>query len=407
LPESGHPGLDLTPGRKSFQEGEVRKLLIVAVLLVGVLSGCASPKVVYNQVEKDEKDFDGKIRFQLTDTIIKFDYQKDSKSTSNPDKTQLSVTPTALNDTRATYAIEGVPWYKFYKTWFNSTDLTATHADGNPLLLTQLGTSMTDQAIPVLKALGTIVAGAVAMGAGGTSTPKPATIPLPVGIKISEFLASISGDLRNNCNWDDKNNRLPEVDRDAKIICKDLSLVLTQSFDSVDNSDEAKDVSKEILAGITIDPVPSGALLVDRKQIDPVTQKLVIAEQHPNKKPDITFPFESKAMIFSACRPMHITLKLQQTPKKKNQNDPDLKPIVSPILDTTLFVADSDWVQTIALPSKGSVKFSSSCGADSIPSDFTQKTILDDFSQAVSRTKVIPHPRDHGNSPLLPEWVVR
>src|SRR5271157_2851732 len=361
----------------------MRKLLMVAVLLVGVISGCASPKVVYNQVEKDEKDFDGKIRFQLTDTIIKFDYQKDSKDTGNPANTQLSVTPTALNDTRATYTIEGAPWYK---NWFNSTDLTATHTDGNPLLLTQLGTSMTDQAIPVLKALGTIVAGAVAMGAAGTLAPTPATIPLPVGIKISEFLTSISGYLKNNCNWDDKNNRLPEVDRDAKIICKDLSLVLTQSFDSASNNDKAKDV----LADITIDPVPSGALLVDRQQIDPATKNLLIAEQHPNKKPDITFPFESKTMIYSACRPLHITLKLKQTPPKKvNPNDPDLNPIVSTILDTTLFIADCDWVQTIALPSKGSVKFSSSCGADSIPSDFTQKTILDDFSQAVQSAQSV------------------
>src|SRR5271157_5572543 len=208
----------------------MRKLLMVAVLLVGVISGCASPKVVYNQVEKDEKDFDGKIRFQLTDTIIKFDYQKDSKDTGNPantqpsvtptavnqqtskgngksgktppppnsaagtgnpDKTQLSVTSTALNDTRATYTVEGAPWYA---NWFNSTDLTATHVDGNPLLLTQVGTSMTDQAIPVLKALGTAAASVAALVVGGEQPVKPAgppTIPLPVGIKISELLTNI------------------------------------------------------------------------------------------------------------------------------------------------------------------------------------------------------------------------
>jgi len=291
------------------------------------------------------------------------------------------VTSTTVNDKSAIYTVEGIPWYYNY---FYSTDLTATHADGNPLILTQVGTSMTDQAIPILKALGTIAVAAVAIGAAGPEPrepeqPRAATIPLPVGISISELLKNISGEFKDKCNYDPKNvagPRLTKVDRDTKIICKDLSLVLTKSFDS--HGKENTPMHGTIKADIIIDAVPPGAL---RTKKNPEN----------GKEADIRFPFKTQSMIYSACRPMQITLNFTQKIKKERDTDPDPRPpnFTSTILDTSLIVADSDWVQTIAMPSKGSVKFSSSCGADSIPSDFTQKTILDDISQAVQSAKSV------------------
>jgi len=335
--------------------------LLTAILLIGFISGCASPKVVYNRLNDGEKDFEGKIKFQLTDSIIKFEYQKDSQG--DPDNTKISGTSTALPDTRTTYTIEGASWYE---NWANSTDLTATHAEGNPLLLTQMGTSMTDQAIPVLKALGTVAAGLVTVfGVAPGGQPSPPTIPLPVGIKISELLKKIPDDFKDQCYSEANGKRLTKVDRDAKIICRDLSLILPNT-DSDGVSNES--MQGKLRADITIGAIPSGALLISERQ---------------NRKADITFPFTSKTMIYSACRSFQITLKFEDT-RGTGQ------PVISTILDTTFVVADSDWVQTIALPSKGSVKFSGSCGADSIPSDFTAKIpILDEFSQAVQSAQAV------------------
>ena len=333
--------------------------LLTSILLIGFISGCANPKVVYNRLNDLEEDFDGKIKFQLTDSILTFEHPKDSEG--NPDNTKISMTSTALPDTRTTYTVEGAPWYQ---NWFCSTDLTATHAEGNPLLLTQMGTSMTDQAIPVLKAIGTVAAVAVAIVGAMPQPPSLPTIPLPVGIKISELLKNLPDDFKDKCHSEGANGEtLPQLNRDTKIICRDLALILPK----VDSNGKSNDSMQGTLtADITMGAIPSGALLVSKR----------------NGKENITFPFTSKTMIYSACRPMQITLKFEDKRTKES--------VISTILDTSVVVADSDWVQTIALPSKGSVKFSGSCGADSIPSDFAAKIpILDQLSQAVQSAQSV------------------
>lgn len=305
----------------------MNRIMVVGCLMA--LVGCASPKVTYDLLKENDKG----VRFQLAESLIKFDYAIEGTGMAkgqNSSKLVITSIPVPLEGT--TYTIKGS---SAQDNWGVSTAIKASHRN-DTLLLQEIGSQITDTRKQLISDIGTVVSNALPLFAAGSADSKtvenggaqpPNSVTLSDLIKSPQCVADVNG----------------------KIVCKDYK------FDSGGVSDG--NTTTPYMADIVISSRPKNAVATPT-----------------------AFPMASDAVFYSACRTVTFNV--------KNLNDKNLQGGAS------LRVAEAGWVEQIALPDKGKVTFGASCGADVVAEDAALPTAVDFINTALSAAKAIKEAKD-------------
>lgn len=294
-----------------------------AFLVAAAVSGCAHPKVIYSKVEGPDPD--GVIKFKFAHSMLVTTAQvgKDDKITGY---TIQSVPVAASVDPK--YAIEGADWYK---NWGVGTTLNATYQEGSSDLLKEVGVTVKDYRVDIIKALGSIVAGAVSLAKEVGDAPQHPPEP----VDVSQFLKKEMD--TTHCH-EDKGDRVCHFDID--------------------------EFGWRMY--IRINPLPADALDVSK----------------------LKFPYSTNAYLYSACRNAQVSLEWARDRKEQNLKksyESGGKTIILP--KTTVQIADPNYFEALAFPKNGKVVAKGSCGAESTASDSNTSNIFDIMSALVTAAK--------------------
>ena len=306
------------------------------------LSACASPKMKYDLLRAGDQS--GAQRFQISDSQITFSYPSTGPSVApTPDTTKMVVTSTPIAWAQVTYTVAGVPWTG---DWGTQTDVTLTHSQTS-LLATQMGTQVTDEVQTVATDAGSVAQGALTLGTTlGLFSGMPAVPPAaklqdtpPTGLLISQFIED-AVNKKLNCNVG-KPLDAAHTDRDEEIVCTGLTLSGGGKVNPAGNA------LLPYVADVDIGAVPVDAFKIAK------------------------YPYYSKAMIYSACRPITITV---YDPTSLTHEG---KYTATMVVSTTL-IADPTWFESTAIPPNGHASLNSACGADSATGTYTPPDGLKD-----------------------------
>lgn len=305
----------------------MKNVLCLGILIA--LVGCASPKVTYDLLKENDKG----VRFQLAESLIKFDYVIEGAGVVkgvNPSKLLIISVPVPIEST--TYTIKGSG---ALENWGVKTAIKASHRN-DTLLLQEVGSEITDTRKQLISDIGTTVSAVIPFFAAGTAESKAVeagSSEPPNSVTLSDLLKSPS------CAADDM----------GKVSCKDYR------FDS---------------GGVS-----------DGKLTTPYVADIVISARPKNAvKTPTNFPLASDAVFYSACRTVTLNV--------KNANNKNLQGAAS------LRIAEAGWVEQIALPDKGKVTFGASCGADVVAEDAALPTAVDFINASLSAAKAIKEAKD-------------
>lgn len=304
--------------------------LLLAIM--AALAGCASPKVTYNELKENDKG----VRFQLAESLIKFDYatEVNGPSKGGPITSKLVITSVPVAIESATYTIKGSG---AIENWGVKTAIKASHRN-DTLLLQELGSEVTDTRKQFISDIGSAIATAIplfAAGATESKTVESGNAQPPNAITLNDLLKS------DKC--------VSDASTDGKVICTDYAF----SSGGVSNG----------------------------KNTEPYTADIVISARPKNAvKTPTTFPLASDAIFYSACRTVTLNL--------KNVNDKNLQGAAS------LRIAEAGWVEQLELPEKGKVIFGASCGADVVAEDAALPTAMDFINASLSAAKAIKEAKD-------------
>ncbi|MBY0240044.1 MAG: hypothetical protein K2X55_12085 [Burkholderiaceae bacterium] len=301
------------------------------VLLFGaaaVLAGCAAPKVKYDEAKAGDKG----VRFQLAESLIKFDYAVEAigpVKAENTSKLVIMSVPVPLET--KTYTISGTG---VMDNWGVKTAIKATHRN-DTLLLQELGSEIADTRRQLISDVSSALVNAIPLfAAGAIDDSKSAKSKAPGAITLTELLTS------KEC--------LAALD--GKVVCTDFKF-------------------------------PKGGHVADGGAPTPYTADVVISARPLNAiQAPTSFPFESDSVFYSACRTVTIQV--------KNTAVPDLQGSAS------VRVAEPGWVEQLRLPDKGKVIFGASCGADVVAEDAALPTTMDYVNTVLSSAKAIKEAKD-------------
>ena len=308
--------------------------IVLSLGIFFVLTGCATPKVTYDLLQENDKG----VRFQLAESLIKFDYAVEGSGVArgvNTSKLVITSVPVPIEAT--TYTIRGSG---ALENWGVKTAIKASHRN-DTLLLQEVGSEITDTRKQIISDIGTMVSSAIPLFAAGSAdskaveknSPQP-----PSAVTLTDLLKS------GKCKGKEA----------GKVICTDYV------FDSGGVSDGT--LTALYVADIVISARPKNAVATPTK-----------------------FPLASDAIFYSACRTVTLNV--------KNSNDKNLQGAAS------LRVAEAGWVEQIALPDKGKVAFGASCGADVVAEDAALPTAIDFINTSLSAAKAIKEAKDKNKAP--------
>jgi hypothetical protein len=323
---------------KAARNASRRSTPIVAVALL-TLGACASPLVRYEAVVAEDRE--GKSKFQIAESLVKFDYGKTAAGIVNEGVILIASVPTPYGTDR--YALSGTT---YYQNWGVDTKLQITYR-GDTTLPQEIGVEVADRRLEFAQGAAQAIVGAAALlslGQAETGDGSPTT-KLPKGIDVTAFLASPPSTCTNSTAVRTKPEKLvktlatvKDIDRNAAISCTEFAVPDTDSFK----------------LSVEIGSVPVDAVSAD-----------VLAST-----------FDSHSYYYSACRTMNVVL--TSTDPKKTQK-----------IAATLSVADPAWLQTLRFPDKGKITVLPSCGANSVASDAKLPTGMDYINGLISAAKAI------------------
>jgi hypothetical protein len=326
------------------------KRLLLPLFFV-ILAGCAGPRFRYDTVSGADES--GAQKFQIADSLITFTYPNGGSSVApsvDTSKMVVSSNPVAWDNT--TYQVSGVSWFK---NWGTQTDATVTHASTS-LLMSQLGAQVTDEVQAVATDAGSMVQGALTLGAtfglfsgqpqkvtpGANLQDKP-----PVGILASQFIDDAVDPKKLKC-----------------------TIITPTTNELKSGSRQARDM-QIVCKGITLDGggKGSGSTLV------PYIADIVVGAVPPDAF-QVEFPYYSKAMLYSACRSFTITVydPIDKDPDGNNHQ----------LVTATTLVADPTWFEAVAVPPNGHGSLNAACGADTVSGTYTPPDGMKDASAIIT-----------------------
>lgn len=321
------------------------KRLLIPLLLSLFITACASPEVRYSVVSTPDKS--GAPKFQFSDSVLRFDYPiEGSGATAGPNTNKMNITSVPVVWSEKTYNIRGTT---ALENWGVETQVKATHRNDTKLIQ-EIGSEVMDRRVETLTAIAAIAATGIGLFASGqiTDTIKnELKQKAPSGILLSRFLAQLPSKCTFSDDSEDTKNLRP---RDKRIACTKVEL--EDGFVTNGGS------SSPYLADITIGPRPVGAF----------------------SKSSITFPHDTKLFLYSACRPIFISITNASMPSFNSS--------------ASLVIADPEWFEGLAFPKKGKITVGASCGADSAAEDSKLPGPLDYINALLSGAKAIKDARD-------------
>jgi hypothetical protein len=317
------------------------KLFFTTLLSMSVI-GCASPVIKY---EADPPSGSTGYPFQLAETIVTFAFPEEGTGIAkgvNTSKLVITSVPTPIEG--RTYSISGTG---ASENWGVKTELNVTHRN-DTMLLQEIGSSVTDTRKQLIADVSSAVVGIIGIFAQ-TNTPadtKEGAV-VPVGISITKLLET------SKCT--PRGSVISGQDSMGGIVDCEVTL------EGGGITDSAKVVTP-YLAKITIGARPSRAL----------------------KLSELTFPYKSDSLMYSACRSMSIEV--------TNKANPNLAGSAS------LRIADQGWVELVKFPEKGKITLGASCGADVVSQDAVLPTAMDYVNASLSSAKSIKDALDKKSS---------
>lgn len=346
--------------------------LAIGSMILFLLSGCAAPLVKYNLISGPDES--GATKFQLSDTVIKFDLPAELKVYSKP----LQITAIPVPSNKRTYSISGTSWYE---NWGVSTSIKVTHRP-DTLLIQEIGSLVSDKRVEAITQIAEVGKNVITRYSGDIGPePEDAALP-PRGIVLSAFLQEAQGNSKcsNTGNGIDPLSPKTPVDIGKEFLCKDVVLdggfIMTRTPNKPDPmppdnpgrgtsvdprastpTDPGSGVPSDPGSGVPTDPALN-PLVWGYKYADPklFIADIVVGAPTPGAVAEpLKMPYSSKSLFYSACRTIHITI--------RNENS-------AVVSEASLTAPDPSWVEFTALPDKGKVTLGPRCGADSVAEDY-------------------------------------
>jgi hypothetical protein len=192
-------------------------------------------------------------------------------------------------------------------------------------LLQTVSVTTTDQRVTWIKTAGSIATALIPFFVADTGKPD-VNKKLPTGISMSVFL----GALPTECSGD----------RDKAVTCTNLPLAGTSDY----------------VADIAIGQVPPDAFQFKTIKFDS--------------------GYTSHAFLYSACRDVTVTLKAAS----------DKSTVAA---QSTLVIADPEWLEALKLPDKGKITVGAACGADADSQDAQNPNALDFANGLVAQASAV------------------
>jgi hypothetical protein len=319
----------------------ISRTMLASTALLLTLGACASPLVRYEAVSGEDRE--GKTKFQIAESLVKFDYGKNAAGIVNEGVILIASVPTPYGTNR--YALSGTT---YYQNWGVDTRLQITYR-GDTTLPQEIGVEVADRRLEFVQGAAQAIAGAAALLSLGQAEADAGSTAkrLPKGIDVTAFLASPPSVCTNSIATRTKPEKSVKtadsdksIDRNAAISCSEFKLPDADAFK----------LSVEI-----------GAVPVDAVSADVLKST-----------------FDSHSYFYSACRTMNVVL---------TSIDPDPKKVQT--IAATLAVADPEWLQTLRFPDKGKITVLPSCGANAVASDAKLPTGMDYINGLISAAKAI------------------
>ncbi|HSC19258.1 MAG TPA: hypothetical protein VLC74_10120 [Rhizomicrobium sp.] len=307
----------------------------IALTSALALSACAHPLVKYDVARPGTEDF----RFQLAESIIKFDIPKDPNGGYNPPlprNVQLTITSVPIPFEDRTYTITGTDEIQ---NWGVKTDIQATHRQDTQLLQ-EVGSQVTDSRKDIISGVAsTIAAGAAFFASSNPPEVQAQTykISAPTGLSVSKLLAD------PQCSSQRQSGDPPTMNLQGCTL-KQMTLDGGGYDDGNGNSNFVADITIGSLSS-NAEPLPAAV------------------------------PSKADALFYSACRTLNIHV-----------TNPKISGFAN---DATLRVADPQWIEWVRIPAKGKVILGATCGADVTSEDAALPTAMDYINASISAAKSI------------------
>lgn len=362
---------------ETFLEEKMPFRLAIGSLILFLLSGCAAPLVKYNIINGPDES--GATKFQLADTVIKFDLPSELKVYSKP----LQITAIPVPSNKRTYSISGTSWYE---NWGVSTSIKVTHRP-DTLLIQEIGSLVSDKRVEVITQMAEVGKNVITRWSGVISgEPEDVALP-PSGIVLSTFLqeAQENSKCSNTGNDMDPLSQRTAINVGKEFICKDVVLVdgfimtrTPKKPNSMPPDNSGRETSVDPGSSTKTDP-GSGFPTVPGSETptDPAVNPLVWGYTYTDPKlftadilvsgptpgavaEPLKMPYSSKSLLYSACRTIHIMI--------KNENS-------AAVSEASLTAPDPNWIEFTALPDKGKITLGPRCGADSVGEDYAYQVL--------------------------------